>query len=223
MLRRCSGVTTRTLVGDLIRFTLAGLRGSDAAVNGGLGGAAPVVAGRGPASLLSAPLPRSVVFGVYRDILGLTTFSLLPTASLLCAFENVGYALGLTGCGESVEALRCISGTTEAILLLLFDECDTVLYVFSLLELSRSRSLFDEEEEVLLRVLDDRVLSLLRSLDRSRSRSRSLVLELLSRSDFLLRELSNENIMGGHNSAASSRWPLCRGGRVAGFGGASSA
>lgn len=58
-------------------FALAALLMSVVAVRGGLGGAAPVVAG-----LDAWPLPRSVVFGVYGDIRGLRS-SLLPTDSLL--------------------------------------------------------------------------------------------------------------------------------------------
>ncbi len=175
-LRRCSGVTTLTLFGVLIWFTLAGLRTSEAAVRGGLGGAAAVGVGRCAVGLLSPPLPRSVVFGVYSDNLGLTTSSLLPTASLLCAFEKVGYALGLALSGASTDARRCISGTTVPAILPLLDECETDLFVCSLRELSRSRSLVDEDEEVLLRVFEDRTLSL---SSRSLSRSRSLDLGLL--------------------------------------------
>jgi hypothetical protein len=200
-----SGVTTLTPFGFLMLLALAALRmfsAEDEAVSGGLGGARGAVAARGA----SPPRPRSVVFGVYSDSRGLTTSSLDPTASLLCAFEKVGYELPRSA--DAPDARRCISGTTEAILLPV-DDCDTVLYAFSRLEpsfsLSLSLSLLDEDDdEVLLRVLPELTLLLLlgcsrsrsrstsRSRSRSRSRSPSLTLERVF--DFFLRLLL-ENIM----------------------------
>jgi len=60
------------------------LRSGSVAVNGGLGGAAPVVAGLGTVPALDEKsLPRSVGSGVYKDNLGLGTPSLAPTDSLL--------------------------------------------------------------------------------------------------------------------------------------------
>lgn len=174
------------LSGVRMLLALAALRMSVVAVSGGLGGAAPVVAG-----LCPPVLPRSVVFGVYSEIRGFTVSSLTPTDSLLWAFENVGYELGFDTSGDPAEVRLCISGTTEAIFVLPLDECDTVLWAFSLLALPPPlppplpRSFFSGEDEdvdvELTRLVDVRVRTtfgrlsagLAVRLSSSRSRSRS--------------------------------------------------
>jgi hypothetical protein len=71
---------------------LGRLKSGSVFVKGGLGGpfASPPLACLNAASFPPFSLPKSVGSGVYGDTRALTTFSLLPTASLLCAFENDG-------------------------------------------------------------------------------------------------------------------------------------
>jgi len=90
------------------------LKSGSVAVNGGLGGAASVVADLGAVPALDGESrPRSVGSGVYKDNLGLGTLSLAPTASLLCALEKVGYGvLAFEPAGDAAEPLRSISGTS---------------------------------------------------------------------------------------------------------------
>lgn len=106
----------------------------------------------------------------------MTGSSLLPTASLLCAFEKVGYGrLVFEAPGEAVEARRSISGTMGTDILRLEEECDCDdedcgARGRSRVLVSRSLSLDDER---CLRVERRRSLSLDSGLSRSRSRSRS--------------------------------------------------
>lgn len=75
---------------------LVSLMSGATVVKGGLGGASPPGSFTTPFGLVfSASLPfalsKSVGLGVYNAILRGMTSSLLPTASLLCALEKLGY------------------------------------------------------------------------------------------------------------------------------------
>ena len=83
------------------------------AVKGGLGGPSrrPETSRQSLTRGISFVLSISVGSGVRRFDLGDTKSSLLPTASLLCALEKVGYGrLLLLPRGELEDAGRCISG-----------------------------------------------------------------------------------------------------------------
>lgn len=94
------------------------LKSASSEVRGGLGGArlgeaAPPLAGvRGRDPFPRSSLPASVASGVTIDTLGFPGFpisSLLPTASLLCALEKVGY--DPVGAVSPADERRSISGT----------------------------------------------------------------------------------------------------------------
>jgi hypothetical protein len=102
------------------------LKSVSVVVNGGLGGAAraPVEGYRRSGVLLPrCSLPRSVGSGVYNDKRGLTTFSRLPTASLLCFVENFGYTAAEDA--SEPDGRRSISGTMDILRLDdVVDDCE---------------------------------------------------------------------------------------------------